>query len=47
MKLGDPLKEKCLYITVNLGPLESKVFTQCNCCWEPFESKIAYLYVTL
>ena len=30
-----PLKEKCLYITVNLGPFERKVFTHCNCCWGP------------
>jgi len=47
VKLGDPLKEKCLYITVNLGSFESKVFTHCNCCWGPFESKVAYLYVTV
>jgi len=25
VKLGSPLKEKCLYITVTLGPFESKV----------------------
>ena len=43
VKLGDPLKEKCLYITVNLGPIESKVFTHCNCCWGNFETKVAYL----
>jgi len=47
VKSGDPLKEKCLYITVNLGSFESKVFTHCNCCWGPFESKVAYLYVTV
>jgi len=47
VKLGNPLKEKCLYITVNLGSFESKVFTHCNCCWGPFESKVAYLYVTV
>jgi len=36
VKLGDPLKEKCLYITVTLGPFEIKVFTHCNCCWGLF-----------
>jgi len=33
VKLGDPLKEKCLRITISLGPFKSKVFTHCNCCW--------------
>ena len=33
MKLGGPLKEKC--ITVILGPFESKVFSHYNCCWGP------------
>ena len=33
VELGDPLKEKCLYITANLGPFENKVFTYCNWCW--------------
>jgi len=47
VKLGDPLKEKCLYITANLGPFESKVFAHCNCCWGPFETKVAYLYVAV
>jgi len=47
VKLEDPLKEKCLYITVNLGPTESKEFTHCNCCWGSFESKVAYLHVTV
>jgi len=39
VKLGDHLKEKHLYITVNLGPFESKVFTHCNCCWEPLRKQ--------
>jgi len=48
VKLGGPLKEKCLGITNTLGPFENKVFTHYNCCWEaPFESKVAYLYITL
>jgi len=34
-EVGGPLKEKCLYITVTLGPFESKVFTHYNCCWGP------------
>ena len=34
MKLGGPLKEKC--ITVIFGPFESKLFSHYNCCWEPF-----------
>jgi len=32
VKLGGPLKEKCLYITVT---------------FDPFESKEAYLYITV
>jgi len=47
VKLGDSLKEKCLYIAVNLGPFESKLFAHCNCCWGPFETKVACLYVTV
>jgi len=35
MKLGGPLKEKCVCITVTLGPFERQVFTHYNCCWEP------------
>ena len=35
MKLGVPLKQKCLCITVTLSPFESKVFTHYNCCWVP------------
>ena len=35
MELGVPLKEKCLCITVTLGPFERKVFTHYNCCWGP------------
>ena len=31
MKLGGPLKEKCIKFI--LGPFESKVFTHYNCCW--------------
>jgi len=33
--LGGPLKEKCLCITVTLGPFQSKVFTHYSCCWGP------------
>ena len=35
MKLRDPLKEKCLYITVNFDPFDSKVFAHFNCYWGP------------
>jgi len=47
MKLGGTLKEKCLCITVTLGPLQSKVFTHYNCRWSPFESKVAHFYITV
>ena len=44
MKLAGPWEEKCLYITVTLGPFESKVFTHYNRCWGPLwkQSKILY-----
>ena len=32
-EVGGPLKEKCSYITVTLGPFESKVLTHYSCCW--------------
>jgi len=32
---------------MHLGPFESKVFTHYNCCWGPFESKVAYAYITV
>ena len=35
-EVGGPLKDKCLYITVILGPFESKVFTHYNWCGGPF-----------
>jgi len=35
VNLGRPLKEKCFCITVIVGHFQSKVFTHCNCCWEP------------
>jgi len=35
VKLGGLLKEKYLYITVILGPFESKVLIHYNCCWGP------------
>jgi len=48
VKLGDPLKEKCLCITVTLGLFElSKVFALSNCCWGPIESKVAYYTLQL
>ena len=34
-EVEDLLKEKCLYITVNLVPFESKVFTHYNCFLGP------------
>jgi len=33
MKLGGLLKEKCLRITVTLGPFKGKIFTHYNCYW--------------
>jgi len=49
VKLGGPLKEKCLCITVILGPFESKVFTHYNCCWEPVwkQSGLLILYIAV
>ena len=47
VKLGGPLKEKCLCITVTLVPFESKVFTHYNCRWGRFENKVAYSYITV
>jgi len=35
VKLESTSKEKCLYITVTLGPFESKAFTHYNCCFGP------------
>jgi len=35
VKLGGPLKETCLCITVSLGPFENNVFTNYNCCRGP------------
>jgi len=45
VKVGGLLKEKC--ITVTLGPFESKIFTHYNCCWGPFESQAAHLYIAV
>jgi len=42
IEIWSTLKEKC--ITVILGSFESKVFSHYNCCWGPFESKVAHLY---
>jgi len=47
VKSGNPLKEKCLYITVNLAPFESKVFTHCSCYWGPLRKQSSLLYVTV
>jgi len=33
VKLEGTLKKKCLYTTITLGPVESKVFTHYNWCW--------------
>jgi len=43
VKLGGPLKEKCLCIKVTLGLFESKVFTHYSCYWGPFESVVILL----
>ena len=47
MKLGGPLKQKC--ITVSLGPFESKVFTHYNCCWGPLwmQSSLLIQYIAV
>jgi len=37
------LKEKCLYITITLGPFESRVFTHYNCCWRPLWNQSSLL----
>jgi len=42
-----PFEKKCLSITVTFGSFESKAFTNYNCCWGPFESKIAYVCITV
>ena len=47
MKFGGPLKEKCLCVTVTLGSFESKVFTHYTAVGGPFESKVAYLCITV
>jgi len=48
-EVGGPLKEKCLCITVTLGPFESKEFYLyiTVAVGGPFESKVAYLYITV
>ena len=48
MKLGDPLKEKC--ITVILGPFESlkaRYFHITTAVGGRFESKVAHLYIAV
>jgi len=35
------------YSYFGLAPFQSKVFTHYNCCWGPFESKVAYLHITV
>jgi len=47
VKLGSPLKEKFLSITVTLGAFESKIFTHHNNCCGPFVIKVAYLYIAV
>ena len=37
-EVGGPFERK-VYITVTLGPFESKVFTHCNCYWRPLWNK--------
>ena len=45
---GDPLKEKCLYITVTWVPFESKVCTHfTTAVGGPLESNVAYLYIAV
>jgi len=46
-EVGGPLKEKYLYITVILGPFESKVLHITTAVAGPFESKVAYLYIAV
>jgi len=42
-----PFETKVLMHYSYFGPFESKVFAHYNCCWGPFESKVAYLYITV
>jgi len=42
-----PLKEKCLGITDTLGPFERRDLHIASAVGRPFESKAAYLYITL
>ena len=43
MKLGGPLKEKCITVTVFWAPWkQSSPLIHCSCCWAPFESKVGY-----
>jgi len=49
VKLVGPLKEKCLRITVALGPFEIKAFTHYHCCWWPLwkQSNLLIGYITV
>ena len=47
VKLGDPLKEKRLCITVTLGPFEVRYLHITTAVGESFESKVDHLYITV
>jgi len=41
------LKEKCLYITVTLDSFSKQDISITTAVGGPFESKVAYLYITV
>ena len=43
-----PLKTEYLHVTVAIGsPFESRVLTNCSCCWAAHCLEAEYLYITV